>query len=107
MTRLVLVRGVNLPARDHVVCVSNKTIAEDAGDRSPDRTQRLLIRAGCDASGAVGVVRRVAVAGLDAATRRRGCRRAGKAGRERSPAASRAGAPVIARVRIVIVVASW
>jgi hypothetical protein len=72
------------PRFHHVVCVSNKTIAEDAGDRSPDRTQRLLSRAGCDASGAVGVVRRVAVAGLDAATRRRGCRRAGKTGREES-----------------------
>ena len=47
--------------------------------RSPARTQRLPGHAACDAPGAVGIVRRVAVAGLDAATRR-GRRRGWSAG---------------------------
>jgi len=51
------------------------TIAERSGDRTPDRTQRLLNRAVWDAFAAMGVVRRFAVAGLDEA--------AGKAGRRR------------------------
>jgi len=51
------------------------TIAEQAGDRSPQRTQRLLNRARWDAFAAMGVVRRFAVAGLDEAARRRGQRR--------------------------------
>jgi hypothetical protein len=51
------------------------TIAEHAGDRAPDRTQRLLNRAVWDTSEAVGVVRRFAVAGLDEAFRRSGRRR--------------------------------
>jgi SRSO17 transposase len=46
------------------------TIAEQAGDRSPQRTQRLLNRAVWDAFAAMGVVRRFAVAGLDEAARR-------------------------------------
>ena len=51
------------------------TIAERAGDRTPQRTQRLLNRARWDAFAAMGVVRRFAVAGLDEAARRRGQRR--------------------------------
>ena len=48
------------------------TIAEQAGDRSPQRTQRLLNRAVWDAFAAMRVVRRFAVAGLDEAARRGG-----------------------------------
>jgi SRSO17 transposase len=48
------------------------TIAEHAGDRAPDKTQRLLNRAVWDTRAAVRVVRRFAVAGLDQAARRRG-----------------------------------
>ena len=51
------------------------TIAEHAGDRAPDRTQRLLNRASQDTFAAMGVVRRLAVAGLDDAARRAGRRR--------------------------------
>ena len=50
------------------------TIAERAGDRTPERTQRLLSRAVWDTFAAMGVVRRFAVAGLDEAARRRGRR---------------------------------
>lgn len=50
------------------------TIAEHAGDRAPDRTQRLLNRAVWDTFAAMGVVRRFAVAGLDEAARRCGRR---------------------------------
>ena len=46
------------------------TIARQAGDRSPDRTQRLLNRAAWDTFAAMGVVRRFAVAGLDQAAAR-------------------------------------
>ncbi len=59
---------------------NGRTIAEHAGDRSPDRTQRLLNRAVWDTVAAMGVVRRFAVAGLDEAARRSG-RRAGPADR--------------------------
>ena len=45
------------------------TIAERSGDRTPDRTQRLLNRAVWDTFAAMGVVRRFAVAGLDQAAR--------------------------------------
>jgi len=48
------------------------TIAEHAGDRAPDKTQRLLNRAVWDTAAAMGVVRRFAVAGLDQAGGRRG-----------------------------------
>jgi SRSO17 transposase len=51
------------------------TIAEQAGDRTPQPTQRLLNRARWDAFAAMGVVRRFAVAGLDEAARRQGQRR--------------------------------
>ena len=51
------------------------TIAEQAGDRAPDRTQRLLNRAVWDTFAAMGVVRRFAVAGLEEAFRRSGRRR--------------------------------
>ena len=50
------------------------TIAEHAGDRSPDMTQRLLSRAVWDTFAAMAVVRRFAVAGLDEAARRSGRR---------------------------------
>jgi hypothetical protein len=50
------------------------TIAEHAGDRAPDKTQRLLSRAVWDTSAATGVVRRFAVAGLAGAARRSGRR---------------------------------
>jgi len=45
------------------------TLAEQAGDRTPDKTQRLLSRAVWDAAAAMRVVRRFAVAGLDQAAR--------------------------------------
>jgi SRSO17 transposase len=51
------------------------TIAEQVGDRTPDKTQRLLNRAVWDTFAAMGVVRRFAVAGLDEAARRSGRRR--------------------------------
>jgi SRSO17 transposase len=51
------------------------TIAAQAGDRAPDRTQRLLNRAVWDTFAAMGVVRRFAVAGLDEAARTAGRRR--------------------------------
>jgi SRSO17 transposase len=51
------------------------TIAEHAGDRGPDKTQRLLNRAVWDTAAAMGVVRRFAVEGLDEAARRAGRRR--------------------------------
>jgi hypothetical protein len=51
------------------------TIAEAAGDRTPQRTQRLLNRAVWDTFAAMGVVRRFAVTGLDDAARRHGRRR--------------------------------
>ena len=51
------------------------TVARHAGDRSPDRMQRLLNRAAWDAPAAMGVVRRFAVAGLDGAAGRGGRRR--------------------------------
>jgi SRSO17 transposase len=47
-------------------------IAERSGDRTPDRTQRLLNRAIWDTIAAMGVVRRFAVAGLDEAARKTG-----------------------------------
>ncbi len=46
------------------------SIAQHVGDRTPDRTQRLLNRAAWDTFAAMGVVRRFAVAGLDEAARR-------------------------------------
>ena len=51
------------------------TIAQQAEDRAPLRTQRLLSRAVWDAFAAMRVVRRFAVAGLDDAARRAGWRR--------------------------------
>jgi SRSO17 transposase len=56
------------------------TIAEQAGDRGPERTQRLLNRAVWDTFAAMGVVRRFAVAGLDDAARRAGRRRGMRVG---------------------------
>ena len=48
------------------------TIAEHAGDRAPDKTQRLLNRAVWDSAAAARAVRGFAVAGLDQACGRRG-----------------------------------
>ncbi len=59
----------DLPARN------GWTIAQQAGDRLPQRTQRLLNRAVWDTFAAMGVVRRFAVAGLEEAARRSGRRR--------------------------------
>jgi len=56
------------------------TIAEQAGDRSPERMQRLLNRAVWDTFAAMGVVRQFAVAGLDEAARRPGRPRAMRVG---------------------------
>jgi hypothetical protein len=50
------------------------TLAERAGDRTPDRMQRLLNRAVWDTFAAMGVVRGFAVAGLDRAARTAGRR---------------------------------
>jgi SRSO17 transposase len=49
--------------------------ARHAGDRSPDRMQRLLNRAAWDTAAATGVVRQFAVEGLDGAAGRPGRRR--------------------------------
>ena len=46
------------------------TIAQHAGDRAPDRTQRLLNRASWDTLAAMSEVRRFAAAGLEEAARR-------------------------------------
>lgn len=51
------------------------SIARHAGDRTPDKTQRLLNHAAWDTFAAMGVVRRYAVAGLEEAARRGGRRR--------------------------------
>jgi SRSO17 transposase len=55
--------------------VNGWSIARHAGDRAPDKTQRLLNHASWDEAAAMSVVRRFAVAGLDDAARR--IRRAG------------------------------
>jgi SRSO17 transposase len=52
------------------------SIARHAGDKTPDKTQRLLNHASWDTFAAMGVVRRFAVAGLEQAARR-GRRRCG------------------------------
>jgi hypothetical protein len=46
------------------------SVAEHAGDRAPDRSQRLLSRASWDERTAMSLVRKYAVAGLDEAARR-------------------------------------
>jgi len=51
------------------------SIAKFAGDRTPDKTQRLLNHASWDASAAMGVVRRFGADGLEAAARKRGKRK--------------------------------
>ena len=50
--------------------VNGWSIARQNGDRTPDRTQRLLNHASWDTFAAMGVVRRFAVKGLEAAARR-------------------------------------
>jgi len=59
---------------------NGSTIAQQAGDSTPQRTQRLLNRAAWDTFAAMGVVHRFAVAGLDEAARRSGRRRGLAAG---------------------------
>lgn len=66
-------------AREYVRAVSSDlperngwTIAEWIGDRSPDKTQRLLNHAVWDTAGVMAHVRRYAVAGLDRAAQARG-----------------------------------
>jgi hypothetical protein len=56
------------------------TIAQQARDRTPQRTQRLLNRTVWDTVAAMGVVRAFAVAGLDEAARRSGRRRSLRVG---------------------------
>jgi SRSO17 transposase len=51
------------------------TIAAQAGDRTPDKIQRLLSRAAWDTFAAMEVVRRFAATGLDEAARKTGRRR--------------------------------
>ena len=46
------------------------SVAEQAGDRTPDKSQRLLSRACWDEAAAMSQVRRYAAAGLDEAARR-------------------------------------
>ena len=50
--------------------VNGWSIARHAGDRTPDKTQRLLNHAAWDTFAAMSAVRRFAVAGLDEAARR-------------------------------------
>ena len=54
---------------------NGRTPAERAGDRTPDRMQRLLNRVVRDAFAVMGVVRRFAVAGLDEAALKTGRQR--------------------------------
>ena len=51
--------------------VNGWSIARHAGDRTPDKTQRLLNHAAWDTSAAMSMVRRFAVTGLEQAARRR------------------------------------
>jgi SRSO17 transposase len=62
--RFVSALASDLPTRN------GWTIAQQIGDRSPDRTQRLLNRAAWNVSAAMSVVRRFAVDGLDAVAHR-------------------------------------
>jgi SRSO17 transposase len=55
--------------------VNGWSIARHAGDRAPDKTQRLLNHASWDPHAAMGVVRRFAAAGLEEAARRNSRRR--------------------------------
>ena len=71
------------------------TIAERSGDRTPDRTQRLLNRAVWDTWAAMGVVRRFAVAGLDQAAARADRRRGLAVGAIDETGQVKAGTPVL------------
>src|ERR1035438_6213504 len=50
-------------------------IAKFVGDKTPDKTQRLLDRAVWDTAAAMSVVRRFAASGLESAARKRGRRK--------------------------------
>ena len=62
--RYVSALASDLPARN------GWSVAEHCGDRTPDRSQRLLSRACWDEAAAMSQVRKYAAAGLDAAARR-------------------------------------
>ncbi len=82
------------------------TIAEHAGDRTPDRTQRLLSRAVWDTWAAMRVVRRFAVAGLNQAARI--CGRRGLAvGRSIRPARSSRVSPRVSSGTISVAPGRW
>ena len=75
--------GPSLQAGKYAVAVMSElperngsSVARHAGDKTPDKTQRLLNHASWDTFAAMGVVRRFAVAGLEEAARR-GRRRRG------------------------------
>ena len=84
------------------------TIAAHAGDRAPDRTQRLLNRAVWDTFAAMGVVRRFAVAGLDEAARTAGGDAAWRSARSTKPGrSSRRAAPPASSGSIWAARARW
>ena len=64
-------RQVRVALASELPRVNGWSIARQNGDRTPDRTQRLLNHASWDTCAAMAVVRRFAVAGLEAAARRR------------------------------------
>jgi hypothetical protein len=92
-----------LQAEKHVSAVASGlakrngwAIAEHAGDRRPEGTQRLLNRAVWDTFAAMGVLRRFVVVGVDEAARRRGRRGALRSGRWMRPGnSSRAPRPLV------------
>ena len=54
---------------------NGRAIAKFVGDRTPDKTQRLLSRAVWDTAAAMSVVRRFAASGLESAARKQGRRK--------------------------------
>ncbi|HJY01411.1 MAG TPA: hypothetical protein VJ351_11420, partial [Streptosporangiaceae bacterium] len=65
-------RQVRVGAGQRAARVNGWGIARRGGDRTPDRTQRLLNHASWDTFAAMAVVRRFAVKGLEVAGRRGG-----------------------------------
>ena len=83
------------------------TLAEQAGDRAPDRMQRLLSRAVWDTAAAMRAVRRFAVAGLDQAAHAGG-RRGWQSARSMRPArSSRASVPPASSATIWAAPGRW
>jgi hypothetical protein len=73
--RIVAARAASRYRCRRAICPAERLdAAERAGDRTPDRMQRLLSRAVWDASAVMKVVRRFAVAGLGQAACGRGRR---------------------------------